>query len=146
MKKYIRDGRAPIPKEKLTSEIMSRIRAKNTKPELLLRKALRRIGLKQFKLHDKKLPGRADISFPKNKLAIFVNGCYWHRCPKCKPAMPKTHIKFWGDKFKRNKVRDKKKILLLSKLGWESVVVWECEIKKNISKVTLKIKRLISIR
>ena len=90
---YIRDGRAPIPKRELTSKVMSSIRAKNTKPEIVLRKALWGQGLVGYRLHKKNIPGRPDIVYSKNKLAVFVNGCYWHRCPYCKPAAPKSHKK-----------------------------------------------------
>jgi len=139
MKQYLRDGRAPIPKKRLTSEIMSHIKAKNTIPEVQLRKYLRKNDIKNFKLHNKYLPGRPDISFPRKKLAIFVNGCYWHRCPFCKPGLPKSHIKFWRDKFRKNKARDKKKIRELNKLHWKVLVVWECQIKKDIDKIIKRI-------
>lgn len=139
-KQYIRDGRAPIPKKEITSQIMSSIRAKHTKPELLLRRALRNVGLKEYKLHKKRIPGRPDISYPKKKLAIFVNGCYWHRCPKCKPSMPKTHKMFWRVKFKKNIARDKKKVRQLRKLGWQVMTIWECEIKRQTNRVVNRIK------
>lgn len=132
-KTYIRDGRAPIPKKELTSKIMSSIRGKNTKPEILLRKALWKAGLRGYRLHWKKAPGRPDICFPKRKLAIFIHGCYWHRCPHCKLSMPKTHKKFWKEKFKRNKERDKRKLRALQKKAWNILVLWECQVTKNIS-------------
>lgn len=138
---YTRDGRAPIPKNNITSMIMSRIRAKDTGPERVLRKALQKASIIGAKYHYKKLPGRPDISYTKKKLAIFVNGCYWHRCPKCKPSMPKSHIKFWQEKFQKNVHRDKLKITALKKMGWKVIVIWECEIKKDIIAVTNKIKR-----
>ncbi len=103
-KKYCRDSRSPIPKSEQTSKTMSAIKAKNTKPELLLRKALWHSGVKGYRLHWKKVPGRPDIAFPGKKIAIFVNGCFWHRCPICNPSLPKTNISFWTDKF-RVKVR-----------------------------------------
>ena len=143
-KEYLRDGRAPIPKKRLTSEIMSHIKAKNTLPEIQLRKSLQKNNIKYFKLHNKHLPGRPDISFPKNKLAIFVNGCYWHRCPFCKPSLPKSHLKFWRDKFRKNKARDKKKVHELNKLGWKVLVVWECQIKKDIDKITKRIHNMLA--
>jgi DNA mismatch endonuclease, patch repair protein len=141
--KYIRDGRAPIPKNEITSMIMSRIRAKNTSPELILRKAIRKVGLKAYKLHDKNLPGRPDISFSKIKLALFINGCYWHRCPYCKPGLPKSHISFWREKFKKNKVRDKQKTRKLHNIGWQVMTIWECQIKKDLSKAIARVKKAI---
>lgn len=135
-KTYLRDGRAPIPKCDITSRIMSRIRAKNTKPELLLRKALCKAGLRGFKLHWKKAPGRPDICYPSKKIAIFVHGCFWHRCPHCKPSMPKSHQGFWKEKFRRNKLRDKKKTRLLKKDGWKVFSFWECQIQKNSTRLS----------
>ena len=131
---YIRDGRAPIPKKEITSEIMSRIRGKDTKPEVALRKAIWAKGLKGYRLHWKKAPGTPDISFPGQKFAIFVHGCYWHRCPYCKLSMPKTHKKFWNDKFEKNKGRDKRKIRALRKEGWQTLTFWECQIKKDLNR------------
>ena len=110
MKTYVRDGRSPIPKKDTTSKIMSRIRGKNTKPEITLRKEMWKNDIRGYRLHWKKVPGRPDIAFPKRKVAIFVNGCFWHRCPYCNPPLPKTHIEFWKAKFYKNKERNKNKI------------------------------------
>lgn len=126
---YIRDGRAPIPKRELTSLIMSRIRGKNTKPELLLRKALCKAGLRGYRLHWKKAPGRPDICYPSKKIAIFVHGCFWHRCPHCKPAMPKSHQAFWREKFQKNRLRDREKARLLKRSGWKIFSFWECRVQ-----------------
>lgn len=136
---YIRDGRAPIPKKEITSKIMSKIRAKDTKPELLLRKALWNNGLRGYRLHWKKAPGRPDICFPGKKLAIFVHGCYWHRCPYCKLSTPKTHKRFWKSKFKRNKERDKRKLRALKKGGWKVITFWECQINKKVKQCTQRV-------
>jgi DNA mismatch endonuclease, patch repair protein len=147
MKKYyIRDGRAPIPLRESTSRIMSHIKAKNTSPELMLRKALQKLKLKGMKYHGKPLPGKPDIYFPKKKLAIFVNGCFWHRCIRCHPSMPKTHKSFWKTKFDRNIARDKAKTDALKRLGWKVVIAWECDIKKNPIKVANSIKKNLSKR
>lgn len=114
---YIRDGRSPLPEDESTSKIMSSIRGKDTGPELLMRQALRKVGLPGYRLHWKKVPGRPDISYPGKKIAIFVNGCFWHRCPKCNPSMPKSHKDFWKEKFKRNVKRDRIKVKALERLG-----------------------------
>ncbi len=132
---YIRDGRAPLPKRELTSLIMSKIRGKNTKPELLLRKALCQAGLRGYRLHWKKAPGRPDICYPGQKIAIFVHGCFWHRCPHCKPSTPKSNIKFWSEKFRKNKQRDKKKLRELKKDGWKVFSCWECQIQYRLDKI-----------
>lgn len=122
VKEYIRDGRGPIPKKASTSHVMSANKGRNTKPELLLRKALWYSGLRGYRLHWKKVPGRPDITYPGRKIAIFVNGCFWHRCPKCNPHYPKSNTEFWKKKFEANKKRDQKKLMELEKLGWVTVI------------------------
>ncbi len=142
-KVYIRDGRAPIPKSKTTSRVMSSIRAKNTKPEILLRKALWKNGLSGYRLHWKKVPGKPDIAYPKKKIAIFVNGCFWHRCPHCEPSSPKTHKKFWEDKFAKNIERDYRKNQELKNAGWTVITVWECRIKENMPLTISTVRRAL---
>ena len=88
----------------------------NTKPELLVRQRLREAGLTGYRLQWKKAPGRPDIAFPGRKIAIFVNGCFWHRCPHCNPSMPKRNTDFWIAKFKRNVERDQAAIAELENL------------------------------
>lgn len=144
-KEYVRDGRAPIPKDEKTSRIMSAIKGKNTKPELLLRKALWNKGIRGYRLHWKKAPGKPDIAFPSKKIAIFVNGCFWHRCPICKPHMPKSNIEYWTEKFNKNVTRDKLKKDELETLGWTVLIIWECEIKKDLNTQVKKIKKLLAI-
>lgn len=122
---------------------MSAIKGKNTSPEKRLKRALIKEGLKGLRSHLRTLPGIPDIVYPKNKLAIFVNGCFWHRCPKCKLKLPKSHKPFWKHKFSRNVARDKKNIKLLVKKDWTAITIWECEIKKNISGVVHRIERAL---
>jgi DNA mismatch endonuclease, patch repair protein len=131
---YLRDGRAPIPEKEITSKVMSLIRAKNIKPELALRKALYHGGLRGYRLHWKKAPGRPDIAYPGNKIAIFVNGCFWHRCPYCNPSFPKSHTDFWNEKFRKNIERDQRKIKELEENGWKVLVFWECQIRDELQK------------
>lgn len=114
-------------------------RAKDTKPEVLLRKALWNRGLKGYRLNFKKAPGRPDVCFTKKKIAIFVNGCFWHQCPYCKLPFPKSNVKFWTNKFKRNKERDRLKIRRLKSLGWKTMTVWECQILRNSTKIVNRI-------
>ncbi|MGI8811748.1 MAG: very short patch repair endonuclease [Pyrinomonadaceae bacterium] len=121
---YVRDKRSPSPKSEAVSRVMSANRAKNTKPEVFLRKALWNAGFRGYRLHYKKVPGRPDISYISKKIAILVNGCYWHRCPKCNFAIPKTNTEFWQAKFVRNTARDNRKRTELKKLV---IPVWECE-------------------
>lgn len=133
-RKYIRDGRAPIPEKELTSEVMSLIRAKNTKPELILRKALYHSSLRGYRLHWKKAPGRPDIAYPGDKIAVFVHGCFWHRCPYCNPSFPKSHTEFWEEKFRKNIERDQRKSKELEESGWKVFVFWECQIRENLQR------------
>jgi DNA mismatch endonuclease (patch repair protein) len=144
MKKYIRDGRAPIPKNENISKVMSANKAKDTKQEILFRKTLWHAGIKGYRLNWKKVPGRPDIAFPGKKIAIFIHGCYWHRCPYCNPSFPKSNVEFWDEKFKKNVARDKKKTKELESLGWKVIVIWECELKKNLGKQIEKIKSILT--
>ncbi|WP_276867590.1 DNA mismatch endonuclease Vsr [Enorma massiliensis] len=103
----------------------------NTKPELLVRQRLRAAGLTGYRLQWKKAPGRPDIAFPGRKVAIFVNGCFWHRCPHCNPSTPKRNTEFWEAKFRRNVERDARAITELKELGWTPITIWECELKRD---------------
>ena len=103
----------------------------NTKPELLVRQRLRAAGLTGYRLQWKKAPGRPDIAFPGRKIAIFVNGCFWHRCPHCNPSTPKRNTEFWEAKFRRNVERDARAITELKELGWTPITIWECELKRD---------------
>ena len=107
-KSYSRDKRSPTPSSESTSKVMSANKAKDTKPEIKLRKILWKEGIRGYRLNWKKAPGRPDIAFPGRKIAIFINGCYWHRCPKCDLPLPKSNVQFWKDKFDNNIARDKK--------------------------------------
>lgn len=119
---------------------MSRIRGKNTKPELRFRKALWHAGMKGYRLHYKKAPGKPDIAFPGRKLAIFVHGCYWHRCPHCQPSMPKSHSEFWKEKFRKNVERDERKRKALEDEGWRVLTIWECQIKERLEEMVEGVK------
>jgi DNA mismatch endonuclease (patch repair protein) len=103
-------------------------RGKNTSPELRLRRLLREAGHPGYRLHSRDLPGHPDIAYPGKRLAIFVHGCFWHRCPTCQPSIPKTHGDFWKKKFELNVERDAKKIQILEQLGWRVMVVWDCRL------------------
>ena len=139
-KTYIRDKRSPVPLNANVSRVMSSNKAKNTKPELRLRKALYADGVRGYRLNWKKVPGKPDIAFPGRKISIFINGCYWHRCPHCELPLPKTNTEFWKEKFEKNIKRDKKKEKELLDLGWTVLVFWECKINTNIKDCINKIK------
>jgi len=144
-KEYIRDIRSPKPSFDSTSKVMSANKAKDTKPEISLRKALWKEGIRGYRLNWKKAPGRPDIAFPGKKIAIFINGCYWHRCPKCDLPLPKSNTQFWKDKFDKNISRDKKKNKELLDLGWDVLVFWECNIKSDILMPIQKVKEKINV-
>ena len=110
---------------------MSRIRGKNTKPEILVRKGLHARGFR-FRLHNKKLPGCPDIVLPKYGVAIMVNGCFWHGHKGCRYATkPKSNMQFWELKIRRNMHRDEVTDAHLEALGWHVITIWECELRKN---------------
>lgn len=119
------------------SEVMSRIRNKDTKPEITVRKWLFNKGYR-YRKNDNKLPGKPDIVLPYYKTVIFINGCFWHNHKGCKYAyIPKTRTKFWSEKFKKNKAIDNENQKKLLKIGWKLIVIWECELK-NKKESTLK--------
>ena len=119
---------------------MSRIKSKNTKPEMLVRKFLFAHGFR-YKLHDKKLPGKPDIVLPKYKTVIFVHGCFWHGHKGCKYyVVPKTRTEWWLKKIEGNKANDMKAMKALKKDGWKVITIWECELKViKIKKTLLKL-------
>ena len=112
---------------------MSRITGRNTKPEILLRSLLHREDFR-FRLHDKRLPGKPDIVLPRHRTVIFVNGCFWHRHNNCEYAYtPKSRQEFWLNKFQGTVQRDQEKQKMLADLGWQVLIVWECELRRNSS-------------
>ena len=124
--------------DKLTPEKrswnMSRIKGKDTKIEVEVRKYLFSKGY-CFRKNDKRYPGKPDIVLPKYHVAIFVHGCFWHRHEGCKDATtPKTRTEFWLEKFDKNVKNDQIKQEKLRELGWKVIVIWECEIKKDLIK------------
>lgn len=116
-----------IVTEKRRSEMMSGIRSKDTKPELLVRRELHAMGFR-YKLHDRSLPGRPDMVLPKYHSVVFVHGCFWHG-HDCKYGkhFPKTNVEFWSNKRETNKQRDAKQTEQLVADNWNVIVVWECE-------------------
>ena len=107
----------------------------NTKPELLVRARLREAGLTGYRLQWK-VPGRPDIAWPGKKVAVFVNGCFWHRCPHCNLPLPKSNVEYWALKFERNVQRDEQALAALDEAGWRVHVIWECQLKKKTADQT----------
>lgn len=113
---------------------MSRIRSKDTKPEKILRSLLHNIGLR-FRIHRKDLPGKPDIVFPKQKLVVFVHGCFWHFHKDCREGrIPSSNSSFWENKLQKNIDRDQRNIKKLEAYGWRVITIWECEIEKEPEK------------
>ena len=122
---------ADVHNKKTRSYNMSRIRAKNTKPEILVRKYLFSNGFR-YRLHCKDLPGKPDLVLPKYNTVIFVHGCFWHGHEGCRYfVIPKTRTEWWVNKINRNKELDKENKLTLKELGWYVITIFECELKNT---------------
>ena len=124
------------------SLIMSKVKSKNTTPEIKVRQLLHSLGYR-FRLHKKDLPGTPDIVLSKYKTVIFVNGCFWHGCPLCRRSKiyPKSNSEYWDKKLKANLKRDISVINSLKALNWKTLVIWECETKKkNLQNLKEKIR------
>lgn len=116
---------------------MSRIRGKDTKPEMLVRRFLFSEGFR-FRKNDSRYPGHPDIVLPKYRTMVFVNGCFWHGHEGCRHyTVPKTNTQFWTAKIERNKARDRRDFETLTLSGWNVIVIWECQLEKNERQATL---------
>ena len=128
---------ADVHNKKTRSYNMLMIRSKDTKPEIIVRRFLFGNGFR-YKLHDKTLPGKPDLVFPKYKTVIFIHGCFWHGHEGCKYfVVPKTRRKWWLDKINRNKQLDTENSGKLKKLGWKILTVFECKLRQKKSEKTL---------
>lgn len=126
------------------SENMRRVRGKNTGPELTVRRALHALG-RRFRLHRRDLPGKPDIVFAKDRLAIFVHGCFWHRHDNCpRASTPSTRKEFWEAKFERTVVRDAEQVAALRATGWRSEVIWECE-TRNAERLNEHLRQILQL-
>ena len=128
------------------SEIMAKVHSANTTPEVRIRKLLHSMGYR-FRLYRRDLPGNPDIVLPKYKTVIFVHGCFWHGCPTCKKAKirPVANAEYWNKKLDRTMEHDKSNVTALEQMGWQVVVIWECETKKTRTEIlTDKIQETLS--
>jgi len=124
------------------SEIMSRVRSRDTKPEMLVRRLVHAMGYR-YRLHAKELPGKPDLVFRSRKRVIFVHGCFWHRHPGCALArLPKSRGEFWLPKLEANRQRDIKNELALQKANWSALIIWECELS-NVPELKNRIKEFL---
>ena len=136
-----KDLRSPPASSDAVRNSMKGNKGKDTKPEVLLRSSLHRSG-KRFRKHYKKVPGSPDIAFVSSKLAVFVDGCFWHGCPKCYKE-PKTNTEFWRKKVKKNRDRAKVVNKDLKGIDWAVVRVWEHDVIENQEKVVSKIINIL---
>ena len=126
-----------IVDSKTRSRMMSGIRGKNTKPEIILRKTLHSHGFR-YRLHQSGLPGKPDLVFPKHDAVCFIHGCFWHRHSGCKfSTTPATRIEFWKEKFRTTVYRDRENIDKLLKQNWRVSIVWECDLRKELIEKTV---------
>ena len=124
------------------SEIMSRVKARDTKPELITRRLVHELGFR-FRLHRRDLPGTPDLVFPRLRLALFVHGCFWHRHLNCKlTTTPKTNADFWSEKFSQNMKRDDVAARRLRAAGWSVQIVWGCE-TRNPERLRKRLAKLL---
>lgn len=115
------------------SQIMARVRSKDTSPELIVRSTLHRLGYR-FSLFSQKLPGKPDIVLSRFHKLIFVHGCFWHQHKGCKASeRPSSNSAYWNTKLDRNVLRDKKNVASLKKSGWDVLIIWECQIRRKLS-------------
>ena len=124
---------------------MSKIRGKETKPEILVRKFLFSEGFR-YRINDERYPGKPDIVLPKYKTVVFIHGCFWHGHEGCKASkLPETNFEFWKKKISDNVARDRKNIKILMSGGWNVIIVWQCEIKskaKREERLKLLVKQI----
>ena len=125
---------------------MSRIRATNTKPELILRKLLWLVGARGYRLHAR-LPGRPDITFPKKRVVVFVDGCFWHSCPHCSDGRePKSNTAYWSVKLRVNRERDDRHNTKLTAEGWTVIRFWEHEVNSDPLACALRVTETLASR
>lgn len=120
---------------------MARVRARDTKPEMRVRRAFHAAGLR-YRLHIRALPGTPDLVFTSRRVVVFVHGCFWHRHPGCKNArLPKSRLDFWAPKLTSNAERDRRQQRMLRRLGWHVMVIWECQ-TKDVGKLRRLVERV----
>lgn len=125
------------------SERMARVRGRDTKPELLVRRLLHSRGYR-YRLHDRRLPGRPDLVFARRRKVVFVHGCFWHRHDGCALArVPKTRLDFWVPKLEANRSRDIRQLAALKELGWDAMIVWECELR-DLEALVVKLENFLN--
>ncbi|MBI2757039.1 MAG: very short patch repair endonuclease [Chloroflexi bacterium] len=118
---------------------------RGTSPELALRKALRAAGLRGYRVNKSVEGIRPDVVFTRSRVALFMHGCFWHRCADCRYPLPRSNRAFWLAKFRRNRQRDRMKRAHLERAGWRVVEVWEHEVRDSLPRTVAEIRRLIHL-
>lgn len=118
---------------------MAAIKGKNTKPEMTIRRALHAQGYR-YRLHDRRLPGRPDLVFPSRRAAIEIRGCFWHQHGCANSRIPKTRVEWWERKLAGNVARDEANATALNASGWRLCVVWECDIRRDVSECLKRVR------
>jgi DNA mismatch endonuclease (patch repair protein) len=136
-------GRVPPASSEAVRQQMKGNRGSDTRPEIALRSALQKAGLRGYRLRWKNAPGSPDIAYVGRRVAIFVHGCFWHSCPHCQIARPRTNSEYWARKFIRNKERDERKVRELNAARWKVLELWECQIKANVESCVTKIREAL---
>lgn len=137
------DRRAPPASSAAVARVMQANRGSNTAPERALRAALRAAGFPGFRLNWRSAPGRPDIAFPGRRIAVFVHGCFWHRCPECRLPLPKANRAFWVAKFRRNRARDRRKRRELEGAGWTVFEYYDCQLNALPGRVPPDLRRAL---
>ena len=120
------------------SEIMAKVRSRDTEPEMRVRRSLHRAGFR-YRLHPPELPGRPDLLFPRHRIALFVHGCFWHSHGCNKSQLPKSNVTFWSEKIQRNVSRDLGVRHQLEQLGWKWRVIWQCELMPGLTRISAEL-------
>ena len=136
----------PPPSSAATRAVMQANRARDTRPERVLRKALRDAGHGGYRLNWRRAPGRPDISWPGRRVAVFVHGCFWHHCPRCHPNLPASNTAFWARKFELNRERDARKRRQLEEAGWHVHEIWECDLRDRLEGVVVEVSTSLAAR
>ena len=134
---------ADVVDQATRSRMMSGIKGKNTRPEIVVRKGLHRAGFR-FRLHARGLPGKPDLLLPKWRAVVLIHGCFWHRHEGCRfTTTPATRPAFWKEKFAANVLRDERTLVALQEAGWRVATVWECAVRRDPSGTTERLAEWI---
>lgn len=138
--------KSPAASSEVTRRVMQSNKSTGTNPELQLLSLVRGADLRGYRKNYREIPGKPDIYFPRKRLAIYMHGCFWHRCPHCCPTTPKSNTDFWTRKFEANVKRDKRVKRRLSRMGVSFLTIWECQLKRNAEGCVGRIKKVIEKR